>query len=74
LFVRFLDAPPTAELEPITENYTQIDEVDMGMTYAELSIFGRLRKVGMNGPFSMFGKLLYEWGSMLSPTEVCCCL
>lgn len=66
----FLDAPPTAELEPITENYTQTDEADMGMTYVELSVFGRLRKVGMNGPFGMFGKLLYDWGSSLSPTEI----
>lgn len=66
----FLDAPPTAELEPITETYTQTDEADMGMTYAELSVFGRLRKVGMNGPFSMFGKLLYDWGSIFSPTEI----
>jgi NH3-dependent NAD+ synthetase len=30
---RFLDATPTAELEPITENYVQADEADMGMTY-----------------------------------------
>lgn len=27
----FLDAIPTAELEPITETYVQSDEVDMGM-------------------------------------------
>ncbi len=38
-------AKPTAELEPITENYVQEDEVDMGMSYDELSVFGRLRKV-----------------------------
>jgi NH3-dependent NAD+ synthetase len=30
---RFLDATPTAELEPITENYVQADEADMGMSY-----------------------------------------
>jgi NAD+ synthase (glutamine-hydrolysing) len=40
-----VEATPTAELEPITEKYVQSDEVDMGMTYEELSIFGRLRKV-----------------------------
>ncbi|KAI9023261.1 glutamine-dependent NAD synthetase with GAT domain-containing protein [Hyaloraphidium curvatum] len=66
----FLDAPPTAELEPITETYTQTDEADMGMTYAELSVFGRLRKVQMSGPYTMFGKLLSDWGSMFSPTEI----
>lgn len=38
-------APPTAELEPITEGYTQTDEQDMGMSYDELSFYGRLRKV-----------------------------
>ncbi|EER43809.1 glutamine-dependent NAD(+) synthetase [Histoplasma capsulatum H143] len=41
----FVHAIPTAELEPITENYTQSDEDQMGMTYAELSVFGRLRKI-----------------------------
>ncbi|EDN08522.1 hypothetical protein HCAG_05021 [Histoplasma mississippiense (nom. inval.)] len=41
----FVHAIPTAELEPITENYTQSDEDQMGMTYAELSLFGRLRKI-----------------------------
>ena len=39
-----LAAPPTAELEPITADYTQTDEVDMGMSYKELSDYGRLRK------------------------------
>ena len=42
----------------------------MGMTYDELSIFGRLRKVGKCGPYSMFTKLVNEWGSFLSPTQV----
>lgn len=32
----FLDAVPTAELEPITDSYVQSDEVDMGFTYDEL--------------------------------------
>ena len=35
---RFLTAPATAELEPITKEHVQEDEVDMGMTYEELSI------------------------------------
>lgn len=38
-------APPTAELEPITDTYVQKDEEDMGMTYDELSEYGRLRKI-----------------------------
>ncbi|KAH9933494.1 glutamine-dependent NAD synthetase with GAT domain-containing protein [Fomitopsis serialis] len=67
---QFLTAVPTAELEPITENYVQADEADMGMTYDELSVFGRLRKVEKCGPYSMFTKLVHEWGSFLSPTQI----
>lgn len=59
---QFLSATPTAELEPITENYVQSDEVDMGMTYTELSVFGRLRKVYKLGPWGMYERLLYSWG------------
>ena len=66
----FLDAPPTAELEPITESYVQSDEADMGMTYDELSIFGRLRKVAKCGPYSMFVKLLPMWTPTLSPEQI----
>lgn len=42
----------------------------MGVTYDELSVFGRLRKVDKCGPYSTFTKLVYEWGSFLSPMEV----
>ena len=56
-----IDAPPTAELEPITETYTQTDEEDMGMTYTELSRFGQLRKTHRCGPVNMFEKLVQEW-------------
>jgi NH3-dependent NAD+ synthetase len=66
----FVEALPTAELEPITENYTQSDEVDMGMTYAELSVFGRLRKMQNLGPVEMFCRLLSDWSDTLSPSEV----
>ena len=64
-----VEAPPTAELEPITETYTQTDEDDMGMTYAELSRFGQLRKMEQCGPVSMFEKLVQEWNHLL-PHEV----
>ncbi|KAI5799261.1 hypothetical protein DFH27DRAFT_560123 [Peziza echinospora] len=70
----FLTAVPTAELEPITKDYVQSDEIDMGMTYDELSRFGHLRKVEKCGPYSMFTKLLHEWtgeGKLgLSPAEI----
>lgn len=66
----FLTATPTAELEPITKDYVQSDEIDMGMTYDELSVFGRLRKVDRCGPYSMFSKLVHEWGHRLTPAEI----
>ncbi|MEM7334071.1 MAG: NAD(+) synthase [Chloroflexota bacterium] len=64
-----VDAPPTAELEPITADYVQNDEADMGMTYEELSRFGRLRKIDRCGPLAMFEKLVFEWDH-LSAEEV----
>ncbi|CAR30645.1 glutamine-dependent NAD(+) synthetase [Lachancea thermotolerans CBS 6340] len=66
----FVSATPTAELEPTTKDYVQSDEIDMGMTYEELSIFGYLRKVEKCGPYSMFLKLLHEWTPRLSPAQV----
>lgn len=62
-------APPSAELEPITADYAQLDEVDMGMTYEELSRFGRLRKIERCGPLAMFERLRFEWDH-LPPEEV----
>lgn len=66
----FLTATPTAELEPITKDYVQSDEADMGLTYDELSIFGRLRKIDRAGPYSMFLKLYHEWTPRLTPAEI----
>ncbi|KAL3835685.1 hypothetical protein ACJIZ3_010421 [Penstemon smallii] len=63
-------APPTAELEPIRSNYSQLDEVDMGMTYEELSVYGRMRKIFRCGPVSMFKNLCYKWGTKLTPVEI----
>ena len=64
------NAPPTAELEPLQDGQIQqTDEQDMGMTYEELSMFGRLRKINKCGPFSMYLKLLNTW-KHLSPLEV----
>ncbi|XP_047437605.1 glutamine-dependent NAD(+) synthetase [Mugil cephalus] len=65
-----LAAPPTAELEPLTDGQvSQTDEADMGMTYSELSVIGRLRKISRCGPFSMFCKLIHMWKGALSPME-----
>ncbi|XP_043779982.1 glutamine-dependent NAD(+) synthetase isoform X3 [Cervus elaphus] len=66
-----LAAPATAELEPLAHGrVSQTDEEDMGMTYAELSVFGRLRKVAKTGPYSMFCKLLNMWKDTCSPRQV----
>lgn len=66
-----VEAPPTAELEPLVDGQlTQTDEQDMGMTYDELSLFGRLRKISKCGPYSAFCKLLHMWRGMHSPLEI----
>ena len=69
----FLTAVPTAELvplDPITKNYVQSDEVEMGMTYAELGELGTLRKVHKLGPYGMWEHLVRKWGPELSPRQV----
>ena len=64
-------APPTAELEPLKDGQlAQTDEQDMGMTYSELSEFGRLRKQSHCGPYSMFCKLVSSWRGECAPKEV----
>lgn len=66
------DAPPTAELEPLHSDgeIAQLDEVDMGMTYDELSVYGKLRKQESCGPYSMFCRLLESWYDRLTPKQV----
>ena len=59
----------TAELEPITETYVQSDEADMGFTYDELSILGRLRKSFKLGMVGMFERLVVDWSDR-APRDV----
>lgn len=64
-------APPTAELEPLADGrIAQTDEADMGMTYAELTVFGRLRKVSRCGPVGMFRSLVALWRDVHPPAVV----
>ncbi|EFJ22527.1 hypothetical protein SELMODRAFT_267968 [Selaginella moellendorffii] len=70
ILAEVVSAPPTAELEPIRENYSQTDEEDMGMTYEELSMYGRLRKIFHCGPVSMFKNLCHRWHGKLDPGQV----
>jgi len=68
-----LTAPPTAELEPLQDGQLlQTDEQDMGMSYADLAAYGRLRNPGRAGPYSMFLKLVHIWGTErgISPAQV----
>lgn len=66
-----LEQPPTAELEPLRDGQVaQTDEQDMGMSYTELSVFGRLRKQQHCGPFSMFCRLVGDWRQHCSGQEV----
>ncbi|XP_029577793.1 glutamine-dependent NAD(+) synthetase-like [Salmo trutta] len=64
-------APPTAELEPLTDGQVlQTDEPNIGMTYSELSVIGRIRKISKCGPYSMSWKLIHTWREALSPLQV----
>lgn len=63
-------APPSAELEPIENGHVQTDEQDMGMTYDDLSWYGRLRKLSVCGPLSMFRKLAAVWHDKLNIMEI----
>lgn len=57
-FASILEAIPAAELEPCIEGIpAQTDEADMGITYAELDIYGKLRLLNRCGPYSMFTRL-----------------
>lgn len=40
------------------------------MSYAELEVYGKLRRVEKCGPVSMFHKLLTMWSDRLSPTQI----
>lgn len=66
-------APPTAELRPNAASeeleHSQLDEDEMGMSYEELGVYGKLRKVARCGPVSMFRQLCHLW-SHLSPEIV----
>lgn len=68
--VDIVRAKPSAELEPIVNGREQTDEGDMGMSYEELSVYGRLRKIGRCGPVSMFYRVVAQWGDRLSLREI----
>lgn len=72
---------PLPELPPLVEDFSgssgehsQLDEADMGMSYAELSIYGRLRKnpIAPCDPFEMYLTLVEtgELGAKLTHAEI----
>lgn len=68
---KILEAQPTAELEPLVAGQlSQLDEIDMGMTYQELSVYGKLRKNKCAGPYSMFCQLIPEWRKHCTSKEI----
>jgi NH3-dependent NAD+ synthetase len=48
----------------------QNDEDDMGMTYDELGVYGRLRKVVRCGPVAMFRQCCQLWRGRYTPDQV----
>eukprot|EP00158_Paraphelidium_tribonemae_P006552 Partr_v1_DN27880_c1_g1_i10_m23172 putative glutamine-dependent NAD len=67
----FISATPTAELVPTGDGITsQSDENEMGLTYDELSVFGRLRKISKCGPVSAYRKLCALWKDKYSKEEI----
>ncbi|XP_074130530.1 glutamine-dependent NAD(+) synthetase isoform X2 [Sminthopsis crassicaudata] len=59
---------PGRRLLPLAEE-SRAPAEDMGMTYKELSVFGKLRKMGKAGPYSMFCKLINMWKEICTPRE-----
>ncbi|KAI5464958.1 NAD+ synthase [Mariannaea sp. PMI_226] len=62
IITSFIEARPSAELLPLSAGEQDDEsESEMGLTYAELSTFGILRKVEKLGPWSSYLRLLVEW-------------
>ena len=56
--------------ENLQRKKTGAGEDDMGMTYEELGVYGRLRKISRLGPVEMFRRLLLEWKDRFSVDEI----
>jgi NAD+ synthase (glutamine-hydrolysing) len=65
-----LNLIPSAELTPQISGQMQSDEIDMGITYEELKIMGKLRKDFRCGPVSMYSRLISIWGNNFSNKEI----
>lgn len=56
--------------DPGTISMSLVFQADMGLTYTELSVIGKLRKLSKCGPYSMFCKLIHSWKESFSPSQV----
>jgi len=66
-----IDSIPTAELRPLKDGQiAQNDEEEIGLTYEELSLFGRLRRPGCCGPYAMFQELIKIWYPVYTYEEI----
>uniref|UniRef100_A0A1I7S618 Glutamine-dependent NAD(+) synthetase n=1 Tax=Bursaphelenchus xylophilus TaxID=6326 RepID=A0A1I7S618_BURXY len=66
-----MNAVPTAELRPLEDGkVVQTDEDEIGLTYDELAVIGKLRRPGGCGPYALFLKLLPLWSDKYTPREV----
>jgi NAD+ synthase (glutamine-hydrolysing) len=67
-----IESVPTAELRPLQDGQVvQTDEDEIGLTYDELAIIGKIRRPGCSGPYRMFLNLVTEWYPKYSYQEVC---
>nr|CAD2173011.1 unnamed protein product [Meloidogyne enterolobii] len=66
-----IDSVPTAELRPLKNGQiVQTDEEDIGLTYNELSEFGKLRKPENLGPVGIFKNLLNFWNEKYNNEQI----
>lgn len=66
-----IDSIPTAELRPLKNGQiVQTDEEDIGLTYNELSEFGKLRKPENLGPVGIFKNLLNFWNEKYNNEQI----
>uniref|UniRef100_A0A914BZR9 Glutamine-dependent NAD(+) synthetase n=1 Tax=Acrobeloides nanus TaxID=290746 RepID=A0A914BZR9_9BILA len=66
-----IDSIPTAELRPLVEGkVVQSDEEEIGLTYNELSVIGRLRRPGCRGPYGLFMRLITCWYPQYTYAEI----
>ncbi|KAH7707703.1 Protein QNS-1 b [Aphelenchoides avenae] len=66
-----IDSIPTAELRPLVEGeVVQTDEDEIGLTYEELSVLGRLRRPGCHGPYGMFLAVLPIWSDKYTVEQI----